>query len=136
MKQLYNFISVSAESIVNPTLRTIITGTAADSICPKGWRLPRGNSDIQPSYKGVYVLYPSSAARKLPISYALDRFINYKTGEVGDSDSTTASYYWAISVMNYNNSYLAQNAYVQAGSFTYESGVPIIDGASVRCVKQ
>ena len=98
---------------------------AANSICPKGWRLPIANSDNQTTYEFgdlLYTYYGITQAKYKEgdvtnsVSYTSDGFVNirksplwfvrpgYIYGSTLD-DAAASGSYWSSTVVNSNNAY-------------------------------
>ena len=129
--------------------------TAANSICPKGWRLPRGRTSNTATDVGYYSeinytwftedivagLVSSNGTAGVYSEDGYNRASNgplylartgYKSNTSSPSNSTTSSYYWANTV---NTSSTGYSAYTNSSAAPY----PLTNnnkyvGLAVRCV--
>ena len=115
------------------------SGTASDSICPKGWRLP--GSSGEDSYSELFQKYTShsawdtipanadTAVQINPLNFLRSGYYNYDSGSL--NYRTSRGYYWSGHYYSITNSHLldfySTRLYPQVG---YDRGY----GYSLRCL--
>ncbi|MBR2841363.1 hypothetical protein IKE80_01085, partial [Candidatus Saccharibacteria bacterium] len=122
----YNYCAASAGSYCygNGTDAGTSSGDATSDICPKGWRMPTGNTDseYQTLYTNYHSYYNYRTALHLPLSGHFDSGSTVNQGSLG--------YFWSSARKNnYYNYYLDINA----NSVHLYSGARY-SGLSVRCL--
>ncbi|MBR3056157.1 hypothetical protein IKG64_02560, partial [Candidatus Saccharibacteria bacterium] len=124
----YNYCAASAGSYCygNGTSAGTSSGNATESICPKGWRLPTGNTsgEYQALYNNSnYNTYANyRAALHLPLSGYFSNGSPYNQGSDGN--------FWSSTRRSYNNMY---TLYLRTSSINQANSDNRF-GVSVRCV--
>lgn len=125
----YNYCAASAGSYCygNGTSQGTSSGNATESICPKGWRLPTGNTsgEYQALYSNSnYNTYANyRAALHLPLSGYFD---NGSPGNQGSNGS-----FWSSTRSSNNNMY---RLYLDTSGISPALSNGRLYGISVRCV--
>ncbi|MBQ3309308.1 hypothetical protein IJG78_01370 [Candidatus Saccharibacteria bacterium] len=104
--------------------------TIAQSICPKGWKLPNGGANAAPSFYSIMHTYSATTTDKIkaaPLSYTAVGA--YSSGSL-DVDGTSFGLYWSASSLNSNGSL----AMIFNTSNVVLLGRDKGTGFSVRCV--
>ena len=125
----YNYCAATAGSYCygNDTSYGTSSGDATEDICPKGWRMPTGNTsgEYQVLYNNAsyntYAKYRS--ALRLPFSGT------FYDGSAHNRDNT--SLFWSSTRNNNSNMY---NLYLSTGNVTPSYSTRRYYGYSVRCV--
>ena len=109
--------------------------TISQSICPKGWKLPNGGSNVAPSFQSLATKYSignnsagSTTLQSTPLSFYYAG--NYTSGSL---NYTSYGYYWSASPYTSDS----RNAYVlyfNSSSVGPQSKSGKNNGFSVRCV--
>ena len=106
---------------------------ATDSICPKGWKLPIGNSSNSGSFEGLTTAYGitsstegANSLRKAPLY-----FVPADIVESGSLDAGHFGYYWSSTAISSNG---ADNLYFYSVYINPSSYNDRYCGQSVRCL--
>ena len=115
------------------------TGTAIESVCPKGWRLPDITGDFSyANLMGKYSLPTGNVtdhtavqtAQQAPLNFALAG--SYANSSVGQA---RAAIYWSRKSGDNNPDGAYRLAFIsQSGAFHMQSSASKYEGYSVRCV--
>ncbi|MBO7699079.1 fibrobacter succinogenes major paralogous domain-containing protein [Candidatus Saccharibacteria bacterium] len=120
----YNWYAATAGT---GTYETSTDGTSvANSICPRGWRLPTGGSSGE--FQTLYGYYSSaSAMMSSPVNFVLS---GYRNGS-STYDQGSYGYYWSSTAFssNYAYSLYLSSSYVNPADFDNK-----YRGLTVRCV--
>ncbi|MBQ8156688.1 hypothetical protein IJ101_02805, partial [Candidatus Saccharibacteria bacterium] len=124
----YNYCAVTAGSYCygNGTSWGTSSGDATEDICPKGWRMPTGDSTGE--YQALYAAYSSNATNfKNALSTPLSGYFGYGTaGSQGDYGS-----FWSSTKYSDYGMYAP---YVDSSDVSFQGYSSRGDGGSVRCL--
>ena len=125
----YNYCAASAGSYCygNGTSAGTSSGNATEDICPKGWRMPTGNTsgEYQALYNNAsYNTYANyRSALRLPLSGFFYNGTTYVQGSSG--------YFWSSTRYNNNDMYYLR---LNTSDANPSGDLVRYDGISVRCV--
>ena len=107
------------------------SGNAPSSICPKGWRLPKGGSSGE--FQALRNVYTSSTFgddwRNTPLNFV---FAGYRNGSSTDNASTIG-YYWSSTTYDSNGAYRLR---LSSSSVNPAHDGGKYNGLTVRCVAE
>ena len=123
----YNFYTATAG-----TGRTSLTsGNASSSICPKGWRLPTGDSSGE--FNTLYEQYNSAASMMGIPNFTLSGYMSSSVSTGGSMNNKGSNgYFWSSTVSNDGNAYglILDSSNVNPANNTNNRNY----GYSVRCM--
>ncbi len=132
----YSWFTATAGS--SPITEDLINTYASSSICPKGWRLPRGNSSVS-DYAQLLSGLTLDDITSAPYNFTYAGVVDSNTGK--NSINGTNGYYWVNRISMGSD---GTNTYLGAGDLSFNKTTNVIythgvnmyprSGRSVRCL--